>query len=155
MLNRWSGIPFSALKGFRAPFLNITVDTLEILADQGFTYDSSFVSASPLESDDTDAFWPYTLDNGLANNCLTVEGACQGQPQLPGFWEIPMYSMFSNEGDGTAVTVMDPYLSSTDTDEVLDLMKANFQKHYDGNRQPFGLYMHPAHLVSGYPGVSE
>ena len=36
-LNAFSGIPLSALAGFRAPFLNYTVDTLTQLHSAGFT----------------------------------------------------------------------------------------------------------------------
>lgn len=117
-------MPKSSIKGFRAPFLSLTADTFQILHDQGFTYDSSLTSSNPLNADDTDAWWPYTLDSGLANSCLTVEGICQGEPQLPGLWEIPMYSFFE---DDRAVSVMDPYLGS-DTDRILDLLKRNFDQ---------------------------
>lgn len=27
---------------------------------------------------------------GLANNCHDVDGVCNGEPKLPGLWEIPM-----------------------------------------------------------------
>lgn len=36
-LNAFSGIPLSAIKGFRAPFLNYTGDTLTQLKNAGFT----------------------------------------------------------------------------------------------------------------------
>jgi hypothetical protein len=32
-------------------------------------------------------------------------------------------------------------------------MKATFTAHYNGNRQPIGLYTHPIHLAKSYPGV--
>jgi hypothetical protein len=95
-LNALAGIPLSAIKGFRAPFLNYTGDTLKLLASAGFT-------------NGTDAYWPYTLDNGMANDCLAVSDICQGQPQLPGFWEIPMYAMFDNLGPA-GIHLMDPWL---------------------------------------------
>lgn len=48
---------------------------------------------------------------------------------------------------------MDPWLTGG-TEATLDLMKENFEAHYNGNRQPFGLYTHPVHLISNYPGVT-
>ena len=33
-------------------------------------------------------------------------------------------------------------------------MKATFNAHYNGNRQPIGLYTHPIHLAGSYPGVN-
>ena len=89
-LNAFSGIPISDIKGFRAPFLNYSANTLRHLFDAGFTYDSSATSATPVTDPNTDAYWPYTLDNGMANDCLTVENTCQGKLKLPGMWEIPM-----------------------------------------------------------------
>jgi hypothetical protein len=41
MLNSYAGVPHGMLKGFRAPFLNYTADTLKEIAAQGFLYDTS------------------------------------------------------------------------------------------------------------------
>lgn len=57
---------------------------MQHLFDAGFTYDSSTTSATPANMTDTDAYWPYTLDNGFANDCLNVDGICQGKLKLPG-----------------------------------------------------------------------
>ena len=88
-LNALTGIPFDSTKGFRAPFLNYTNETFHLLAAADFIYDSSTTASIPVADQDMDAYWPYTLDHGLANDCLTVDGICRGQPQIPGFWEIP------------------------------------------------------------------
>src|SRR5579872_914299 len=87
-LNTLAGIPPTAIKGFRAPYLNFTADTLKLLYRAQFTYDSSTTASIPVTAQYSDAFWPYTLDYGLANNCLTIPGVCKGEPKLPGFWEI-------------------------------------------------------------------
>lgn len=108
-INALAGIPLKAMKGFRAPFLNYSVNTLKRLADAGFTYDSSATSSVPVGDPGTDAFWPYTLDNGMANDCLAVPGSCKGEPKLPGFWEIPMYAFFDNRGPA-GTHLMDPWL---------------------------------------------
>ncbi|KIK71468.1 hypothetical protein GYMLUDRAFT_254679 [Collybiopsis luxurians FD-317 M1] len=157
-LNSLAGIPMSAIIGFRAPYLNYTPDTFTRLKAAGFTYDSSASSSLPVDADGTDAYWPYTLDYGLANDCLTVEGVCQGQPQVPGLWEVPMYAFFDQRGvDG--IHLMDNYLdpcngnSVVDDNATLEYMKDTFTKHYNGNRQPIGLYTHPIHLATNYPGV--
>lgn len=108
-LNALAGIPMSELRGFRAPYLNYSVETLKLLAAAEFLYDSSASAAIPVTDPSTDAFWPYTLDNGMANDCLAVEGLCKGEPKLPGFWEVPMYALFDKRGvDG--VHLMDPWL---------------------------------------------
>jgi hypothetical protein len=37
---------------------------------------------------------------------------------------------------------------------TLEYMKSTFTAHYTGNRQPIGLYTHPIHLSTTYPGVN-
>ncbi|KIY51975.1 hypothetical protein FISHEDRAFT_63969 [Fistulina hepatica ATCC 64428] len=157
-LNTLAGIPYSAINGFRAPFLNYTVQTLQILNQSRFTYDSSAASSIPVTDPDTDAYWPYTLDYGMANGCLVVEGICKGEPKLPGLWEIPMYAFFDKRGVA-GPHLMDPWLdaangnSKVNDTATLEYMKDTFTAHYSGNRQPIGLYMHPIHLSTTYPGV--
>lgn len=150
-LNALAGIPFKSLAGFRAPFLNYTIDNLRDLAKANFVYESSSSSSVAVTDPNTDAFWPYTLDHGMANDC-TVEGlgVCNGQPVLPGFWEIPMYATFNP--DKSILGLMDPWLEA-DTDKVLTAMKATFTDHYNSQKQPFGMYSHPIHLATTYPGI--
>jgi len=158
-LNALAGIPLSSIIGFRAPFLDYSVDTLKELAAAQFTYDSTASASIPVTDPDTDAYWPYTLDNGMANNCLSVPGTCKGEPKLPGFWEIPMYAFFDNRG-GNGPHLMDPWLDAANgatkvnDSATLEYMKNTFTAHYNGNRQPIGLYTHPIHTSSTYPGVN-
>ncbi|GAA5932124.1 hypothetical protein JCM10213_006761 [Rhodosporidiobolus nylandii] len=153
-LNAFSGIPVSDIEGFRAPLLSWNRGTLELLQNASFTYDSSMTSASLANASGTDAYWPYTLDNGVANNCLEQTDICKGQLKLPGLWEIPMYSTFEPSST-TGIHLMDPWLDSTNMDDVLDWLKWSFTTHYEGTRQPFGLYSHPIHLAVDYPGVTN
>jgi hypothetical protein len=104
MLTTYGGIPPTKIQGFRAPFLNYTQETLATLSQQHFLYDSSASAAGD------DVYWPYTLDHGLANDCWT--GICN-KVQLPGLWEIPMYSVMNN---ASVPQLMDVYLSGTPND---------------------------------------
>nr|AEY62513.1 left border a protein [Ustanciosporium gigantosporum] len=153
-LNALSGIPYKSIIGYRAPFLNYSRANLEHLAATGFTYDSSSTASVPVTDPNTDAFWPYTLDNGMANDCNSVDNICAGQPKLPGFWEVPMYAIFDSRGAAGA-HLMDPWLDSNNASDVLEWMKSTFTDHYNGKRQPFGVYTHPIHLASGYPGLQD
>jgi hypothetical protein len=58
---------------------------------------------------------------------------------------------FGREGD---IHLMDPWLDD-DPETVLDFLKDTFLSHYNGKRQPFGLFTHPIHLATGYPGLSD
>lgn len=150
-LNALAGIPFKRIIGFRAPFLNYTKQNLLDLAKMDFTYDSSSTASLPASDPNTDAFWPYTLDYGMANDC-EVEGLsiCKGEPKLPGFWEIPMYTTFNP--DKTVLGLMDPWLETT-PDKTLEALKSTFSDHYNAQKQPFGLYTHPIHISTSYPGA--
>ena len=108
-LNALAGIPLTSIIGFRAPFLNYTAETLQLLRAAKFTYDSSAAAAIPVTDPHTDAYWPYTLDNGLANNCVSVPDTCKGLPKIPGFWEIPLYAFFDKRG-AAGPHLMDPWL---------------------------------------------
>ncbi|KAF9469505.1 hypothetical protein BDZ94DRAFT_1150876 [Collybia nuda] len=156
-LNALAGIPLNKIQGFRAPFLAYSADTLKLLYQSQFTYDSSAAASVPVTDPTTDAYWPYTLDNGMANNCLSVPGTCKGEPKLPGFWEIPMYSFFDNKG-AAGPHLMDPWLDAANgatkanDSATLEYMQKTFTDHYNGNRQPIGLYTHPIHVSLTYPG---
>ena len=76
---------------------------------------------------------------------------------------------------------MDPYLDEEDPNKVRNWYQNTFMDHYNGNRQPFGLYNHPIHrewliaqrkfhqkntqilmiflvqkkVATGYPGVED
>ncbi|KAG0747258.1 hypothetical protein G6F57_007951 [Rhizopus arrhizus] len=144
MLNQYGGVPLGKIKGFRAPFLNYTTDTLREISKQGFQYDTSVTAVVD------DCYWPYTLDYGLANDCWN--NVCGTQLKLPGIWEIPMYAVLD---DAKTAQLMDVYLAGSPAN-VTAWSNANFDRHYNGNRQPFGIYVHPTHLTNspGLPDVS-
>lgn len=56
-LNALAGIPLKSIQGFRAPFLNYTVQTLKYLAQTGFTYESSSAASIPVTQSGSDAYW--------------------------------------------------------------------------------------------------
>ncbi|KAK9704532.1 hypothetical protein K7432_010134, partial [Basidiobolus ranarum] len=99
-INSFAGIPRGKLTGFRAPFLNYSLNTFKNAAELGFEYDSSLTAL------DTDSFWPYTLDNGINNDCYS--GVCDPNLKLPGFWEVPMYAIM----DRVTPHLMEPNLDS-------------------------------------------
>jgi hypothetical protein len=126
-LNALAGIPLKDIRGFRAPYLNYSSDMLTNLVKAGFAYDSSATSSIPVGQNGTDAFWPYTLDNGLANDCLTIPGICKGQPKLPGFWEVLMYAIFDERG-GVGTHLMDPWIDGNNS-AVYKWMQNTFIAH--------------------------
>ncbi|KAF9170083.1 hypothetical protein BGX21_009348 [Mortierella sp. AD011] len=136
-INAFSGIPFAKMNGFRAPFFNYSEATFEILGQEKFLYDSS-TGAIP-----ANAYWPYTLDYGLANDCWT--GICNKDIKLPGLWEVPMHAIMDSDLPDAIAHSMDAQLEIP-SDIVADVLRKNFDRHYTGNRAPFGIFLHPVHV---------
>lgn len=131
------------------------METFKTIKEHGFMYDASASSAGGRD------YYPYTLDNGLANDCW--KGVCDPSAKFPGVFEIPMYTVT----DGTNTErLMDIYLDGHASDvkscksiscdviveyfnnftAIIGTIKA-FENHYNGKRQPFGIYVHPSKLA--------
>ncbi|KAG0026659.1 hypothetical protein BGZ81_006192 [Podila clonocystis] len=136
-INAFSGIPFAKMSGFRAPFLNYSKAMFDILGQEHFQYDSS-TNAVP-----TDAWWPYTLDYGVSNDCWN--GICDSGIAIPGMWEIPMHAIMDSDLPTAIPHAMDAQLDAS-TSVVEGWLRNNFERHYNGTRQPFGIYLHPVHV---------
>ena len=131
-----AGIPTEDINGFRAPFLRPNDNTFKVLTERGFRYDASFQEhLSGYSTSTTNMIWPYTFDNGSMQN---VAPEIQPATNYPGFFEIPLWVQYSNT---TAVTTMDPP-DTLNSNEVVLLWKTNFLEHYNGNRAPFGIFLH-------------
>ncbi|KAF8955310.1 hypothetical protein BGZ46_002664 [Entomortierella lignicola] len=138
-LNAFAGIPFAKMSGFRAPFLNYSKDTFDTIYQEKFQYDSS-TTAVP-----TDAYWPYTLDYGLANDCW--DGICNQTVSAPGMWEIPLHAIMDSDLPTANAYNMDAQLYGS-ASTVTSWLQSNFNRHYQGTRQPFGIYLHPVHVTN-------
>ncbi|KAF7340970.1 Carbohydrate esterase family 4 [Mycena sanguinolenta] len=177
-LNALAGIPYSSIQGFRAPFLNYSVNTLKLLYAANFTYDSSSAASIPVTDPGTDAFWPYTLDNAsrfdLENMHCVNDGIIREWRTTVWRWRAAArgspFSLASGRFQCTrssTVRVPRGRISWThgctdvaagnnaiNDSATLEYMKNTFTAHYNGNRQPIGLYTHPIHLSTTYPGVN-
>jgi len=139
-------IPEGRVAGFRAPFLKANPNTRKFLYKNGFTYDSSITEQAGdgniNEASLKKKLWPYTMDFGIAQNCHNAGDVhCSNDERYPGLWEIPMLDL-QNEY-GVAVGSMDPV-----NGEAYDLYKRDFLRSYTGSKAPFGMYIHPAWLLS-------
>jgi hypothetical protein len=61
---------------------------MELIAKMGLMYDSSLANFA------SENFWPYTMDNGVASDCLGILSLCESPTKkatkAKGVWEIPM-----------------------------------------------------------------
>jgi len=148
-LAHFAKIPPADIKGFRVPFLQLGGDTQFTAlhgAECGLTYDCSrptriYAGPNPAK------LWPYTMDYDVTfQDCQNAP--CPTQPH-PGFWTVPMVSLFGNNTFPCAM--IDTCLPQPTTrEETYYMLKTNFDNHYVisgvGNRAPFGVYTHAAWL---------
>lgn len=136
ILARTCAIPEEDLVGFRAPGLRANDSALRAVFEQGLRYDSSFPERLGHLSRAPEALlWPYTLDQGLAQACPR-ERAPRGS--YPGLFEIPLWAQLDGR---KAVTAMDPP-ATLSSNEVVALWCKNFLARYEGNRAPYGIFLH-------------
>lgn len=99
------GVPADEIAGFRTPFLKYDDDTLSVVQELGFQYDTSIEegyewndsanggAGGPMNG--TDFYWPYTLDDRSPGHTTQVEwgeGLQEIEPH-PGLWELPVYAV--------------------------------------------------------------
>jgi hypothetical protein len=156
-LETLSEVPDSQITGFRAPYLGFSPTMFTVMQEFNLSYDSSMV-CNPVTKDCPYGkfFWPYTLDYGPAITCGVSDGnICPDN--TPGVWEVPMTMLFDprvppSETNGSMF--MDPEGPADYPGGLLQLLKDNFHKRYDGDRAPFSIHYHARTLASDPARVS-
>lgn len=137
-LSGLAAIPEDRIRGFRAPYLAPNAHAFEVLLERGFKYDSSFQENIGLTSTSpASMLWPYTLHGGCPQNIPAERKPVGSYPDL---FEIPLCSL-SGITNQEWVATMDPP-NEYGPNDVLELWKTNFLWHYEGNRAPFGVFLH-------------
>jgi len=135
ILAAYGGVNIEDIRGMRAPFLAIGGNNMfSMLYDANFTYDSSM----PIYENRPPSF-PYTLDHKIFHDCMIPP--CPNKA-YPGLWEIPLV-MWNDHKDGRC-SMADACSNPPDAEGVYLMIMKNFQRHYQTNRAPFGLFYHPA-----------
>lgn len=108
-----------------------------------FTYDLSW--PSNIIFDGKGPIYPYTLDYLSSQNCPSEEEPC---PKLsyPGLWEVPNVNLM-NKDHSTCGSMMDACDPDGNATVWLEILTRNFHYHYDTNRAPFGMHMHPSFFL--------
>ena len=143
-LETLANIPRSDIRGFRAPFLQYNASSFQVLSELGLRYDASMVSypGDGISLDRYDLVWPYTLHDGVQGVCET--GFCPTE-NYPDLYSIPLWPLLDT--NDMRVAQMDPHENAPmglidDYESVLKTWRHNFLYRYDGNRTPFGLWLH-------------
>lgn len=132
------GVPMEEMRGFRTPYLQHTQRTFDKLRELGFLYDSSITLPGVDSSQGANHLWPYTMDNGIQQNCAASAGSCDPSVSNPGLWEVPMWSLF--DVNGAPLQAMDW------PGNAYEILNRNLERHYNGNRAPIGIFLHAGWL---------
>jgi len=139
MIEYFAAIPTGKIKGMRAPFLLQGGDSMwTSLSTNNFEWDCSWPTRNYVDP----GMWPYTLDYLSQQDCQV--GRCPIE-SYPGKWEVPMIDLTDTAGNPCAM--VDTCNVGTTSDEVYNFLLKNFNTHFNGNRSPFGLYLHAAWLI--------
>uniref|UniRef100_T1JFB8 Chitin-binding type-2 domain-containing protein n=1 Tax=Strigamia maritima TaxID=126957 RepID=T1JFB8_STRMM len=133
ILVKYAAIKPNDIRGMRAPFLQIGGNQqYAMMVESNMTYDSSM----PVY-ENKPPYWPYTLDYSVGHECMI--SPCPNHA-FPGIWEIPLVMWVDNNGGRCSMA--DACAHSPKAEGVYSMMVKNFERHYNTNRAPFGLFYH-------------
>ncbi|CAH2244914.1 chitin deacetylase 8-like [Pararge aegeria] len=133
----FANIPVNTVHGVRLPFLQMSGNSsFQMMASSGLTYDSSWPTNKYLDP----GLWPYTLNFRSTQDCI-IPPCPTGS--IPGPWVIPMVSWIDLQGLPCAmVDTCYHHPHGADEEGWYRFILQNFERHYNGNRAPFGFYVH-------------
>jgi len=141
----FANIPQQDIKGFRAPFLQTGGDNMyQVLSDGGFQYECS----RPTLMQRKPGLWPYTNDYLSSQDCEILPCPIGS---YPGFWTVPMLDMIGDNGEGCSMVDTCTPVPQTQK-EMYDLLIRNFNDQYNGNRAPFGVFVHAGYFNGSSEG---
>lgn len=156
--NAQCDIPMGDMHGFRNPnlgFTQATFDSLNTLA-MGGTYqtvwDSSITegqtnSLVPGDSGYGASFiFPYTLHDGIKQDCTAGAGSCDNSVKNAYIWEYPMTFLYYPPVGGADPQPIGDSMDPAPSPEasIKDFLDYNLSQHYNGNRAPMGIFLHGA-----------
>ena len=144
-----AGVPKSEVRGVRVPFLEIGSDTqFEVLTENNFEYDASFLTGPYNDRDWRLSAWPYTLDFYPtleycdSHNCPKTN--------FSGFWEVPLNRWLGLDGKSCPMVDGCTTQNLRDKRETSRYLWKNFNRHYQRNRAPLGINMHATWFDEDY-----
>ncbi|XP_066942872.1 chitin deacetylase 1-like isoform X2 [Macrobrachium rosenbergii] len=146
IVERFANITDSSVIGLRAPYLRVGGNNqFSMMEKNAFLYDSTMTA--PLQNP---PLWPYTLYYRMPHTC---HGNLQNCPTRSfAVWEMVMNEMDRREEptieeELPGCAMVDSCFSNKPTaDQFYKFLVNNFDRHYNTNRAPMGLYFHSAFL---------
>ncbi|XP_014663893.1 PREDICTED: uncharacterized protein LOC106806464 [Priapulus caudatus] len=122
------------VKGMRAPYLQLGGNMqFAMLKDEGFQWDNSWPTQQM-----NPPMWPYTLDYRSTQECVVPPCPTAA---FPGVWEVPMVDYLDT--NNTVCASVDNCYFPENKEEALELLRSNFDRHYQSNRAPFPIHVRP------------
>lgn len=143
------GIPEGDILGFRAPYLETDIALRKMLFKNGFLYESSIIeptNGASLSQGEGKRVWPFQMDKGVPIDCSYFETEeCSTSERWPSMWQVPVWWLTQDGSEDG-----EPYsMDYGDGSDAYDLLKANFDAAYKGNRAPLPIFIHTPWLTSG------
>ncbi|XP_072946451.1 chitin deacetylase 8-like [Epargyreus clarus] len=139
----FANIPINDIHGMRIPFLQMSGNSsFQMMNSAGLTYDSSW----PTSRFTNPGLWPYTLDYASTQDCMIPP--CP-TASIPGPWVLPLITWF--DLNGFPCSFVDACIFRPDINDEeawFRFIMGNFERHYKGNRAPFGFYVHEWFITS-------
>lgn len=142
---KYANITDNSVVGVRAPYLRVGGNNqFTMMEEEAFLYDSTITA--PLNNP---PLWPYTMYFRMPHRCHGNLQSCPTRSHA--VWEMVL-----NELDRREDPTNDEYLAGcamVDScsniltgDQFYNFLNHNFDRHYQENRAPLGLYFHAAWL---------
>jgi len=145
IVEKYANLTDNSVVGVRAPYLRVGGNNqFTMMEEQAFLYDSTITA--PLSNP---PLWPYTMYFRMPHRCHGNIQSCPTRSHA--VWEMVL-----NELDRREDPTNDEYLpgcAMVDScsniitgDQFYNFLNHNFDRHYEENRAPLGLYFHAAWL---------
>uniref|UniRef100_A0A8D8XGB1 Chitin-binding type-2 domain-containing protein n=1 Tax=Cacopsylla melanoneura TaxID=428564 RepID=A0A8D8XGB1_9HEMI len=142
---KYANLTDNSVVGVRAPYLRVGGNNqFTMMEEQAFLYDSSITA--PLSNP---PLWPYTMYFRMPHRC---HGNLQHCPtRSHAVWEMVMNELDRREDPNfdeylAGCAMVDSCSNILTGDQFYNFLNHNFDRHYDQNRAPLGLYFHAAWL---------
>ncbi|CAK1603242.1 unnamed protein product [Parnassius mnemosyne] len=145
IIEKFANITDNSVVGVRAPYLRVGGNNqFTMMEEQAFLYDSTITA--PLSNP---PLWPYTMYFRMPHRCHGNLQSCPTRSHA--VWEMVMNELDRREDPNNdeylpGCAMVDSCSNILSGDQFYNFLNHNFDRHYDQNRAPLGLYFHAAWL---------
>jgi len=145
IVEKFANITDNSVVGLRSPYLRVGGNNqFTMMEEQAFLYDSTITA--PLQNP---PLWPYTMYFRMPHRCHGNLQKCPTRSHA--VWEMVMNELDRRdeptiEEDLPGCAMVDSCSNILDGEQFYRFLNTNFDRHYNANRAPLGLYFHSAWL---------